>query len=59
MKGKDYMRKEAKKTSMLTIRCTPELKGDFIEVYKKAGLSGTQVLEEAMRKFIEYVGENC
>ncbi|ELC8343606.1 hypothetical protein H8K00_02390 [Clostridium perfringens] len=53
------MRKEAKKTSMLTIRCTPELKGDFIEVYKKAGLSGTQVLEEAMRKFIEYVGENC
>lgn len=32
------MRKEAKKTSMLTIRCTPELKGDFIEAYKRLDL---------------------
>lgn len=53
------MRKEAKKTSMLTIRCTPELKECFIEAYKKAGVSGTQILEEAMREFIKYVGENC
>ncbi|EOT2968312.1 hypothetical protein ACV3K4_12720 [Clostridium perfringens] len=51
--------KRDKRTAMITIRCTPELKESFVEAYKKVGVNGTQVLEKAMREFIKYTGENC